>query len=84
MEVKINEIINWVHSNYKDKIVQIHIVKSETLEGCFKQMYSFRRSGRYDSARRYEFEDRALESKYRGWKEKNETIEMYYGSATVD
>ena len=84
MEIKVNEIINWFHSNYKDELVQIHIIKGNTLEDCFHKVYALRRSGRYDSARKYKFEDSSLEEKYQNWKEKNETIEMFYGSGTVD
>lgn len=84
MTIKINEIINWFYSDYKDKLVQVHTVTGATKEECFRRMYGLRRSGRYDSARRYEFEDKSLEPQYQDWKDKNETIEMYYGSATVD
>lgn len=84
LEIKVNEIINWFHSNYKDKLVHTHIITGETIEECFKKVYGLRRSGRYDSERRYDFEDVELEEKFLQWKSKNETIEMYYGSATVD
>lgn len=82
--VKVNEIINWFYSNYKDKLVQVHKIKGQNLEECFHGVYALRRSGRYDSARRYEFEDKNLELKYQKWKEENETIEMYYGGGVVD
>lgn len=84
MEIKVNEIINWVHSDYKDKLVRVHNIKVKTLEDCFKRVYALRRSARYDSVRRYDFDNPSFESKYQNWKEKNETIEMFYGSATVD
>lgn len=84
MKIKVNEIINWFYSDYKDKLVKVHVIEKQTLEDCFKTVYALRRSGRYDSARRYDFDNLSLESKYREWKEKNETIEMFYGSAVVD
>lgn len=84
VEIKVNEIINWFYSNYKDKLVQVHTISGNTIEDCFKRVYALRRSARYDSARRYDFEDSHLESKYKEWKSGYETIETYYGSATVD
>ena len=84
MQIKVNEIVNWFYSDYKDKLVKIHILKGKTLDECFRKMYALRRSGRYDNARRYEFQDKSLKEKYLDWKEKNETIEMYYGNGVVD
>lgn len=84
MEIKVNEIINWHYSNYKDVLVQQHIIKGDHISDCFKHVYAMRRSGRYDNERRYDFDDPALEEKYQQWKDKNETIEMFYGNATVD
>lgn len=84
IEIKVNEILNWFHSNYKDKLVQVHVIKENTIEDCFKRVYALRRSARYDSARRYDFEDITLEAKYAEWKSGYETIETFYGSAVVD
>jgi hypothetical protein len=84
IEIKVNEIINWFYSDYKDKLVNVHTIKCDTLENCFKSVYTMRRSCRYDSARRYDFDDPVLESQYNDWKQKNETIEMFYGGATID
>lgn len=84
MEVVIEEIINWHHSDYKDKLVGRHRIKAATKEEAFRKMYGMRRSARYDSCRRYEFEDRSLEPEYQDWKDRNETIEMYYGGGVVD
>lgn len=84
IEIKVNEIINWFHSNYKDEPVQVHTIIENTIEDCFKRVYALRRSARYDSARRYDFEDSSLEDKYKAWESGYETIETYYGSATVD
>lgn len=53
--VKVNEILNWFHSNYKDDLVQVHTVCGNSIEDCFKCVYALRRSARYDSARRYDF-----------------------------
>ena len=68
MTVEVNEIINWFYGDYKDKLVQVHVLKGNTLEDCFHQMYALRRSGRYDNARRYEFQNPELEEKYQNWK----------------
>ena len=84
IEIKVNEIINWFHSNYKDKLVKVHTIKCDTLENCFKSVYAMRKSCRYDSARRYDFDNPVLESQYNDWKQKNETIEMFYGGSPVD
>ena len=84
MTIEVNEIINWFYSDYKDKLVQVHVLKGDTLEDCFHQMYALRRSGRYDNARRYDFQDTELEEKYQNWKATHETIEMYYGGGVVD
>ena len=84
MEIKINETLRWFRSNYKDELIQVHTIKGNTLEDCFRKVYAMRRSARYDSGRKYKFQDVSLEDKYNDWKQKNETIEMYYGSATVD
>lgn len=84
VEIKVNEILNWFYSNYKDQLVQVHTISGSTIEDCFKRVYALRRGARYDSARRYDFEDSSLEDKYTAWKSGYETIETYYGSATVD
>ena len=84
LEIRVNEVINWFHSKYKDELVHTHIITGETIEECFKKVYGMRRSGRYDSARRYDFEDMELEEKYIQWKSRNENIEMYYGSGIID
>ena len=85
VEIKVNEIIkNWFYSNYKDKLVKVHTISGNTVEDCFKRVYALRCSARYDSARRYNFEDASLEKKYAEWESGYETIETFYGSATVD
>lgn len=84
VEMKVNEILNWFHSSYKDVLVQTHNIKENTIEDCFKRVYALRRSARYDNARRYDFEDASLEDKYNKWESGYETIETYYGSAVVD
>ena len=84
MTVEVNEIINWFYSDYKDKLVHVHVLQGNTLEDCFYQMYALRRSGRYDNARRYDFHDTELEKKYQNWKATHEIIEMYYGGGVVE
>lgn len=84
MEIHINEIINWFYNNYKDQLVKVHIIKAKNLSECFKRVYALRRSGRYDSSRRYEFDGHDLENQYKDWEKENETIDMYYGNGAVD
>lgn len=82
--ITVNEILNYYQTDYKDKLVQTHSITGKYLENCFSRVYAMRRSARYDSARRYEFTNKELEEQYQNWKQKHETIGMYYGSATVD
>lgn len=84
VEIKVNEVLNWFYSDYKDELVQVHTIKGNSLDECFRNVYELRRSSRYDSARKYVFVDTALEAEYQEWKQNNETIQMYYGSGTVD
>lgn len=81
---KIYEILNHFITDYKDKVVQVHHIRAKTNDTLYQKMYGLRRSARYDNGRRYEFADTTLESEYQKWKEKNETIDMYYGTAVVD
>lgn len=80
----IYEILNHFITQYKDKVVQIHHIEAETKDILFRKMYALCRSARYDNGRRYEFTDTTLAWEYQKWKEKNETINMYYGTAVVD
>lgn len=82
MIVEIDEIINWVYSNYKDEVVQTHQVHG-TLDQVFSKMYSFERGGRYDNERRYEFRDKSLNKPYQDWKKKNVDIKRYYAGGVV-
>lgn len=84
VKITVNEILNYICTEYKDKLVQVHHIKESTMENAFKRVYALRRSGRYDSYRRYEFDDPSLEKEFQLWREKNEDLAMYYGSATVD
>lgn len=84
VEFVVNEIINWVYTHHKDKLVKSHRIKGDTEDEAFRKVYALRRSGRYDNVRRYEFADPAVEERYRAWKDANEDIAMYYGNAIVD
>ena len=84
VEIKVNEIMNWHHNGYKDEIYKTHTVKGNTLEECFPKVYAFERMARYDNARRYEIADVDLHETYLKWKVHGVTIDMYYGSGTVD
>lgn len=82
--ITVNEILNWFYSDYKDVLVHTHTITESSIEDCFKRVYALRHSARYDSARRYEFDDPALENNYSAWKSSYETIETFYGSSPVD
>lgn len=69
MVLLVNEILNWSYSRYRDKIVRVHRIVGNNPD---------------DSARRYEIRDPELESRYQKWLKGNLTIDLYYGSATVD
>ena len=84
VEFVVNEIINWVHSDYKDRLVKSHHIKGDTQDEAFRKVYALRRSSRYDNARRYDFADPTVEERYRAWKDANEDIAMHYGNAIVD
>lgn len=84
MRIEVNEIINWVYSNYEDKLVKVHTITGDNAVDCFKRVYALERGARYDNVRRYEIADSNMEREYQEWKKHGVTIEMYYGSATVD
>lgn len=84
-QIIVNEILNHpTITENKDKIVETHILSGETIQDCFKQLYTFERSSRYDNFRRYELTNKDLENLYLKWKDTDVTIEMYYGGGTVD
>lgn len=84
MRIEVNEIINWVYSNYEDELVEVHTITGDNAVDCFKRVYALERSSRYDSERRYEIANPDIGREYKEWKQHGVTIEMYYGSATVD
>ena len=81
--VEIDEIINWIYSDYKDEVVETHQVRG-TLDQVFNKMYLFEQGSRYDNARRFVFRDKSLEKPYHDWKKKNIDIKRYYGGSVVD
>lgn len=84
MTVKVNEILNYFDTNYKDILVQSHTIHGETLEEVCRKIYGLDRSSRYDNARRYEIVDNdVVKEAYYNYK-RNVPIEEYYGAATVD
>lgn len=84
MTVKVNEIINWFYSDYKDEIVQTHTIQGETLKEVCGKIYALNRSCRYDNARRYEIVDNdVVKQAYRDYA-CNVSIEEYYGGGVVD
>ena len=84
MKIAVNEIIHWSYNHYKDELVEVHTITGDNVVDCFKRVYALERGARYDNARRYEIADSNMEREYQEWKEHGVTIEMYYGSATVD
>ena len=84
MKATVKEIVNYHGTDYKDKLVEIHAVSADNVASLMKKIYSFERSSRYDSARRYEIVEEDIKEKYQYWKQNGMTIEDFYGSATVD
>lgn len=84
MVLLVNEILNWSYSGYRDKVVRVHRIVGNDLDSCFQRVYGLERSSRYDYQRRYEIRDSKQQSQYQDWKAGNLTIDLYYGSATVD
>ena len=79
MTVKVNEIINWVYSNYKDKIVQTHTIQGDTLKEVCGKIYALDRSSRYDNARRYEIVDNdTVKESYIKYKSNVSIIARFY------
>ncbi len=81
---KLKEILNYHRTGYKDVEVQEYNLESNTKEGLFRLIYSYERSARYDSARRYEVCDKEINEGYLDWKQHGMTISDFYGGATVD
>ena len=65
------------------KITKI-IIEGNTFDECFRKKYELDRGDRYNNYQYHEFEDDELKTKYMEWKEKNETINLYYGGGVVD
>lgn len=82
--VEIKEMLRDWRDGGKEKLVMVHQIDSDDKEMIFRRMYAYRRSARYDSARHYRFADESLEQEFLDWKDKNETIEMFYGGGVVD
>ena len=83
-EVRVNEVINCYRTRFEDEVNQTIVIREESLEKCFLKVYALQRGARYDSGRYYEVADKQMAEQYRRWVKQNETIELYYGSATVD
>lgn len=84
MQVEAKEIINWYGNGYKDEVTKVHTLSGSSLAECFRKVYELERGVRYVSNIRYEFCEPEMKEKYQAWVRENETIELYYGSATVD
>ena len=78
------EIINDFETGYRDHVYQEFKVTGTTLEECFKNAYPSERSLRYCSGRHIQFKDREINDQYNAWKKNGLTMEMYYGSGTID
>ena len=84
MEIIVKEIReHYTYARDKRQIIKKTIV-GETLEECFKTLYSFERGARYNNHLYYNFFDEDLEKQYLEWRKNNVTIEMYYGGGVVD
>lgn len=84
MEIIVKEIReHYTYARDKRQTIKKTIV-GETLEECFKTLYSFERSARYNNHLYYGFFDEDLEKQYLEWRKNNVTISMYYGGGVVD
>lgn len=84
MKAEVYEIIHSHLTNYQNKVYKTFTIEAETEDKLFRKFYAEERGLRYCNDRWLEFVEGSMNEKYREWKEKNETISMYYGSATVD
>ena len=84
MTIIAEEKCNTFNTNWKDHILRTFIVTGETLEECFKKIYSNERSLRYCNGYWIELKEKELHKKYTEWKKTGVTIEMYYGNGVVD
>lgn len=84
MKITITEsVYNWRTNRYEP--YAHHTVEAETEEGCFKKIYiNHERPNRYCSGHSIRLDDYIMDKKYREWKQHGVTIEMFYGSATID
>ena len=84
MKLIIDEICNTFETRWKDHVVRTFAVEGDTMEDCFRKAYPSERSLRYCSGYRIRFRDAAAHEAYQEWKQNGLTMEMFYGSATVD
>lgn len=69
----------------KHKLYKRYTVTGETETDCFKKIYTgYIRPSRYCNDRIYLLDDPAQEKRFQEWKQHGVTMEMYYGSGTVD
>ncbi len=83
-ELTVYDICNDQGGNWQDHVVSKFKVRGKTLKECFEQAYQTDRSNRYCSGYRICFKDPEIQKQYESWKHTGVTMEMYYGSATVD
>ena len=84
MQIIVNEIFNHPYlTSGKDRISK-HIITADTFEECCKEIYKLERSARYNNYLWYDFIDMNVKKAYQEWKRNGVTVELFYGSATVD
>ena len=84
MEIIINKIFNHCILTKGLDRIERKVIKGDTLKECFLQIYELERSARYNNYLNYDFVNPDMKKAYREWKNKNETIELYYGGGVVD
>lgn len=84
MKIVLKEIFNHpLITNGKNKIKE-HIINADTLEECFKEIYSYERGSRYNNFVYHEMEDLEIRKQYMEWKKTGITVDLYYGGGVVD
>ena len=84
MEIIIKEVFSHPMINGGKKEITKLVIQGDNYEQCFKKIYDYERSARYNNYVYYDFDDLNLKETYKEWKKTSVTISMYYGGGVVD
>lgn len=84
MEIIIKEVFKHPMFNNGETTITKLVIKGNNYEQCFKSIYDYERSARYNNYVYYDFDNSKLKEAYKEWKKNNVTISMYYGDGVVD